>query len=45
MDFLNFIIAVHDTLHVEIPESDYAKVATLNGSIEYLASRLRAAGR
>jgi acyl carrier protein len=38
MDFLNFVIAVHEALHVEIPEADYPKLATLNGCVEYLVS-------
>jgi acyl carrier protein len=42
MDFLNFVIALHQTLHVEIPEADYPQVATLNGCVEYLFSRLHA---
>ncbi len=45
MDFLNFVVAVHETLHVEIPETDYPKVATLNGCVEYLSALLRAASR
>ena len=40
MDFLNFVIAVHEALHVEIPEADYPKLVTLNGCVEYLAARL-----
>jgi len=40
MDFLNFIIALHHELHVSIPEADYPKFATLEGCVEYLASRL-----
>ncbi len=42
MDFLNFIIAVHDALHVDIPETDYGKVATLDGCVGYLSTRVRA---
>ena len=42
MDFLNFIIAVHAALHVEIPETDYGQVATLDGCVGYLSSRLHA---
>jgi len=37
MDFLNFVIAVHEALHVEIPEADYPKLNTLNACVEYLA--------
>jgi acyl carrier protein len=40
MDFLNFVIAVHEALHVEIPEADYPKLITLNGCVEYLSSRV-----
>ena len=40
MDFLNFAIAVHETLHVEIPEADYPQLATISGCVEYLAARL-----
>ncbi len=39
MDFLNFVIAMHETFHVDIPESDYAKISTLNACVEYLAAR------
>lgn len=37
MDFLNFIIALHKELQVDIPENDYPKLATLHGCTEYLA--------
>ena len=40
MDLLNFAIALHRSLGVEIPEIDYPKVATLDGSIAYLAARI-----
>ena len=43
MDFLNFVIALHDTLGVEIPEGDYPKLATLAGCVAYLQQRLPAA--
>jgi acyl carrier protein len=42
MDFLNFVIAIHDSLHVDVPETDYSRLATLNGAVDYLASRLGA---
>ena len=41
MDFLNFVIAVHGRLGVDVPESDYLKLATLNGAVDYLAARLQ----
>ena len=40
MDFLNFLVAVHKSLHVDIPEADYAKVQTIGGIVGYLQSRL-----
>lgn len=40
MDALNFVIALHQELGVEIPESDYAKLATLDRIVAYLAARL-----
>ncbi len=36
VDFLNFILQVQEPLQVEIPETDYPKLATLNGCIAYL---------
>lgn len=38
MDFLNFVIALHESLRVEIPEEDYPKLATLNGCVAYLGA-------
>lgn len=37
MDFLNFVIALHQALGVDIPEADYPRLATLDGCVEYLA--------
>lgn len=39
MDFLNVIIRLHETLGIDIPESDYAQLATLDGAVDYLARR------
>jgi acyl carrier protein len=39
MDFLNFIIALHARLGVNVPEADYAKVATIAGAEAYILSR------
>ena len=38
MDFLNFVIAVHEALHVEIPEADYPRMSSLSGCVEYLSA-------
>jgi acyl carrier protein len=37
MDFLNFVIALDKKLGVGVPETDYPKLATLDGCVEYLA--------
>ncbi len=39
MDFLNFLVAVHQRTGVEIPEADYGKLATLGQLVAYLASK------
>jgi acyl carrier protein len=39
MDFLNFITALHERLGVNVPEADYAKVATISGAQAYLMAR------
>jgi len=38
MDFLNFLVALHKELRVDIPEADYPKYATLDGCIEQLTA-------
>lgn len=40
MDFLNVVTAVHEATGLEIPERDYPSLATVNGFVDYLASRL-----
>ena len=40
MDFLNFVIDVHKRLGVEIPESEYPQLATLDGAASYLLAKL-----
>lgn len=39
MDWLNFLVALHERLNVEIPEADYRRLATLDQIVEYLAAR------
>jgi acyl carrier protein len=36
MDFLNFVIGVHERTGIEIPERDYPKLSSLNKAIGYL---------
>jgi acyl carrier protein len=37
MDVLNFVVALHEALGVDIPETDYPRLATLDGCLGYLA--------
>ena len=39
MDWLNFLIAVHQRFKVEIAESDYATLATLDQIAAYVVAR------
>jgi acyl carrier protein len=39
MDWLNFLIAVHQRFGVEIAETDYARLDTLERICEYVAAR------
>lgn len=43
MDWLNVLAAIHEKLDVNIPETDYGKVVTLDGMIAYLAGKARQA--
>jgi len=37
MDWLNFLVALHERTGKEIPESDYKKLGTLKAIVDYLA--------
>jgi acyl carrier protein len=41
MDFLNFVIGIHKATGVEIPETDYPKLASIAGAVAYLSERGR----
>lgn len=41
-DLLQCVIALDRTLGVPIPETDYRRLATLDGAVDYLAQRLAA---
>ncbi|MEW6299868.1 MAG: acyl carrier protein [Thermodesulfobacteriota bacterium] len=43
MDILNMMIAIHEATGVDIPEADYPQLASLNGCVTYLRSRIKAA--
>jgi acyl carrier protein len=36
MDWLNFLIGIHNRLHVTIPEKDYASLRTLTDIVHYI---------
>lgn len=42
MDFLNFAVALHAGLGVDVPERDYPKIATLDGCVDYVSAKLPA---
>jgi acyl carrier protein len=42
MDYLNFIVGMHEKLKVEIPESDYQKLVSLDDIVNYLRDKLPA---
>jgi len=35
MDFLNFVVALHERTGIDIPEVDYPRLRTLDGAIAY----------
>ncbi len=45
MDWLNFLIGLHERLKVDIPESDYARLTSLDAITRYLSQKLTSAGR
>ncbi|MEY3252713.1 MAG: hypothetical protein RL227_1686 [Pseudomonadota bacterium] len=44
MDWLNVIVGLHQRFGVDIPEADYARLASIDTIVAYLAARLRARG-
>ena len=36
MDFMNFVVALHERTGIDIPEADYPKLRTLDQAIAYL---------
>lgn len=39
VDFMNFVVALHQSLGVDVPESDYAKLSSLDDCVAYIAAR------
>jgi acyl carrier protein len=42
MDHLNFVIGLHRALGVDVPETDYPQLASLDGCVRYLTRSLAA---
>ncbi len=40
MDWLNFLLALHEKLKVDIPEADYGRLGTLDEVLDYLRQKL-----
>jgi len=40
IDFLNFIVAVHKQFQIDVPESDYPELTTIDGCVRYLRRKL-----
>ena len=40
MDWLNVLVAIHERMRVNSPESDYGKLQTLDGIVAYLAPKV-----
>ncbi len=41
LDFLNFVAALHKKTGVDIPESDYRRILTLEGAVNYLMEKAK----
>ncbi len=41
MDFLDIIMELRKRYGIEVPESDYVQLATLDGSVAYLEPRMK----
>ena len=41
MDWLNFLVALHERLSVEIPEADYRRLGTLEQIVDYVSRRVK----
>jgi acyl carrier protein len=39
MDFLRFVLELHKQFGIDIPESDYPKLATVAGAVDYVAAQ------
>ena len=44
MDFLNYVLALHEALKVDIPERDYNHLSSIDDAVNYLAAKLKESG-
>jgi acyl carrier protein len=40
MDWLNFLVSLHERLRVDIPEADYTRLVSLTDVVDYLQAKL-----
>lgn len=40
VDVLNLVVKLHERLGVDVPETDYGELATLDGAVAYLSHKL-----
>ena len=40
IDFLNFVLGLDQRCHVAVPETDYGKIATVDGAVGYITGAL-----
>lgn len=40
VDVMNLVVGIHEELGVDVPETDYGELETLNGAVRYLVGRL-----
>ena len=40
MDWLNFLVSLHERFGVTFPEADYARLVSFNDVLDYLAARM-----
>jgi len=40
IDFLNFVVALHKRFQIDVPESDYPELVTIEGCVQYLQRKL-----
>ena len=41
VDFMNFVVGLHQAFAVDVPESDYGRLASLDDCVAYLAEKIR----